>query len=245
MPLRVGRQVNLSNNSSQLESVTETQVQCNRCGVCCRKGGPAFHLADKELLEKGLIQTANVYTIRKGEPIYDNVKDTTTTAETDIIKIKGSENSWACFYLNSEDNSCQVYETRPLECRSLKCWDTRDIENVYRVDRLERRDLVSGVEGLWQFIEDHQQDCSYQKISQLLESGQGKLEGEAKETVLEMIKYDLAVRPMIIKQGQLDPNLIDFLLGRPLIETIGLFGLDIQKKGNSYIFKTRKQAPYV
>ena len=194
---------------------------------------------------KGMIPTANVFTIRKGEPIYDNVKDYIIIAETDIIKIKGSEQSWACIYLNSEDSRCQIYENRPLECRSLKCWDTREIESVYRVNRLERRDLISGVEGLWEFIEEHQRDCSYQKISQLLESGQGKLEGEAKETVLEMIKYDLAVRPMIIEQGKLDPNLIDFLLGRPLIETIRLFGLDIQMKGGSYIFKNRKQAHYL
>ena len=240
----MSRQANLQNHSLHFENATKVQDRCNRCGICCSKGGPAFHLTDKKLIEKGSIKTADIYTIRKGEPIYDNVKDTIIFAESDIIKIKGVGSSWACVFLDLEDNSCRIYERRPLECRSLKCWDTREIEKVYAVDRLVRKDLISGIDGLWEFIEDHQQECSYQKIRLLLEAGKGNLENDAKEIVLEMIKYDLAVRPMIIEQGQLDPNLIDFLLGRPLIETISLFGLDVVKEGNSYLFKTRQKTPH-
>jgi len=64
-------------------------------------------------------------------------------AETDIIKIKGKEGTWTYIYLNSEDDSCRIYEAQPLESRRLKCRDTREIENIYAVDRLKRKDLIS------------------------------------------------------------------------------------------------------
>ena len=47
---------------------------CARCGTCCRKGGPSFHQADKKLIEKGLISSSQLYTIREGELAHDNVK---------------------------------------------------------------------------------------------------------------------------------------------------------------------------
>jgi len=212
---------------------------CQGCGTCCRKGGPSFHRIDKELIDKGRIKTTDIYTIREGEPVFDNVNGTHIIADTDIIKIKGTQHSWTCILLESESNVCQIYQDRPLECRALKCWDTRDIRAIYSSDRLTRRDLLSTVAGLWEFIEDHQQECSYHTIRRLLEEGKGELEGEAKESVLEMIKYDLVVRPMIIEKGKLDPGITDFLLGRPLIETMSLFGLDIVKEGNGYHFQPR------
>jgi Fe-S-cluster containining protein len=30
-------------------------TKCIRCGTCCKKGGPSFHLEDKMLIEKGII----------------------------------------------------------------------------------------------------------------------------------------------------------------------------------------------
>ncbi|WP_413882543.1 methyltransferase domain-containing protein, partial [Desulfobacula sp.] len=104
----MSRQANLQNHSLHFENATKVQDRCNRCGICCSKGGPAFHLTDKKLIEKGSIKTADIYTIRKGEPIYDNVKDTIIFAESDIIKIKGVGSSWACVFLDLEDNSFDI-----------------------------------------------------------------------------------------------------------------------------------------
>ena len=47
--------------------------ECVRCGTCCGKGGPAFHHEDKMLIEQGIILSKHLYTIRAGEPVYDNV----------------------------------------------------------------------------------------------------------------------------------------------------------------------------
>lgn len=213
---------------------------CRRCGTCCLKGGPAFHIADRELLESGRVRMNDVYTIREGEPIYDNVQQGISAAETDIIKVRGTGKTWACRFLEQSDNSCGIYENRPIECQVMTCWDTSEIEAIYNVDRLTRKDLVSKVEGLWELVEDHHERCSYHVIRTLLQEGNGKLEGDAAAQVFEMIKYDLAIRPMMAEQGKLDPEMIDFLLGRPLIETISLYGLEVVKEGDSFRFAEKR-----
>ena len=128
--------------------------ECARCGTCCIKGGPSFHHEDKELIDKGIILSKFLYTIREGELSYDNVKECLLPAASDIIKIKGQKDSWTCAFFN--ENECTIYDNRPLECRLLTCWDTREIEKVYSKNRLTRKDLLSAVEGLWDLIEEHQ-----------------------------------------------------------------------------------------
>ena len=219
---------------------SEAQDSCKNCGTCCLKGGPAFHKEDKELLESGRISMADVYTIREGEPIYDNVKDVTLFADTDIIKIKGVQRTWSCRFLDQATNNCQIYKDRPIECQALKCWDTRDIESIYQANRLTRKDLVSGVEGLWELIEDHHEKCSYHLLRSFLKDRGKAPDEKSTERILEMIKYDLAIRPMMVEKGLLDPEILDFLLGRPLIETISMFGLEVVKEGDGYCLELKK-----
>jgi Fe-S-cluster containining protein len=209
-------------------------TDCIRCATCCKKGGPAFHRQDKELLTSGRIKTTAVFTIREGEPVFDNISGDLIAAPTDIIKIKGQADGWTCRFLGVDEKTCTVYDNRPFECRIMRCWDTTEIEAAYNEQRLTREDLLAGVEGLWDFIGEHQAECSYDTVRRLLTEGGGRLTGPAVEVVLQMIKYDLAVRPMVIEKGQLDREWIEFLLGRPLIETITLFGLEVVKEGEDY-----------
>ena len=211
--------------------------ECTNCNECCKKGGPAFHLEDKHLIESATIPMTSLFTIRQGEPILDNVKDSIIHAETDIIKIKGKGKSWVCVYLDEKEKNCSIYQNRPLECQALKCWNTDEIESLYQKDRLTRKDLISGVEGLWEFIEDHQQKCSYGKLAALIKNFQANKSDKIQESILEMIKYDLAIRPMMVDKGKLDRESLDFLLGMSIIETIGRYGVDIVKENDSYRIK--------
>lgn len=215
------------------------QESCKQCGTCCRKGGPAFHKDDKPLLTSGRVSMSDVYTIREGEPIWDNVHQRFDVAETDIIKIRGNGRSWTCRFLNETDNSCLIYGAHPLECRALKCWNTSDIEAIYAVDRLTREDLLSEVEGLWELIQDHQRECSYHEIRKLLDAGNGELTGSAEARVLEMIRFDASIRPKMVEKGQLRSEMIDFLLGRPLIEIISLFGIEVVRDGDRLCFRKK------
>jgi hypothetical protein len=91
----------------------------------------------------------------------DNVKGTLAPLSAEIIKIKGHAGKWTCLFYDQATRGCGIYDHRPLECRALNCRDTHRIEAVYETARLTRQDLLSGINGLWELIEDHEQRCSY------------------------------------------------------------------------------------
>lgn len=174
---------------------------------------------------------------------YDNVKNRMTPAGTDIIKIKGRDSDLTCVFFAESGNGCTIYDKRPLECRVLKCWDTREIEKIYAKNRLTRRDLVSNVAGLWELIDDHQTRCSYEKIHRLLKM----LDGDKTKTALkdfhEIFQYDTQIRELAVQKGGLDPEIVDFLFGRPIIKTIIMYGFKMEKKGDTYRIVSIPTAP--
>jgi Fe-S-cluster containining protein len=208
---------------------------CNRCGTCCKKGGPCFHLDDKALIEKGVILSRHLYTIREGELAYDNVMGSLQPVLTDTIKIKGQKDAWTCFFFDSKNNRCKIYENRPVECRVLKCWNTTDIEKIYSTNRLTRKDLIFGVEGLWDLVEDHQRRCSYGKIKEFVKIIKSEKKNDVMKRLVEMIRYDTQLRTLVIRKGGIDPEMLDFLFGRPLTQTIGNYGLKIKSEGQNII----------
>ncbi len=209
----------------------KTQItECQKCGTCCTKGGPSFHIEDVELIEKGVIPAKYIYTIRQGEPARDNVKDTIIFADSDIIKIKGVNNTATCIYYNAREKSCNIYDNRPVECRALKCWDTLEIEEIYSKDRLTRKDLLSDIDGLWDLVQEHHNRCSYHRIQIMARA----LDEENEKSILELIRYDTSVRNLAVEKAGIDLEMTDFLFGKPLTETIKRLGLEIEKKGDSY-----------
>ncbi len=200
--------------------------KCRRCGTCCRNGGPTLHLKDKHLVENGIIPLKSLFTIREGEPANDNIKKSIQPAATDIIKIKGQNNSTVCGFFNSKDNVCKIYEHRALECRVLKCWDTQEIEQIYSKTRLVRKDLISGVAGLWDLLEEHQRRCSYEIIQNFISLYKSDKKNNSMKGLIEIINYDTHFRRLIIKRSELDPGILEFLFGRPLTATIKMFGLE-------------------
>jgi Fe-S-cluster containining protein len=207
---------------------------CIRCGTCCKKGGPSFHHKDKILIEKGIILSKFLYTIRKGEKSYDNVKGHFISANSDIIKIKGQKGALTCIFFDEKENECTIYESRPLECRALKCWDTREIERIYAKSRLTRKDLISVVAGLWDLIDDHQTRCSYEKVNKFVQALGGGKKDEALQGLLDILHYDERIRKLVVQKGGLDPDTVSFLFGRPIIETIKIYGFKVEKEGDTY-----------
>ena len=209
-------------------------TECIRCGTCCKKGGPSFHIEDKMLIEKGIILSKYLYTIRDGELSYDNVKESILPAASDIIKIKGQKDSWTCIFFNEKENECTIYDNRPLECRALKCWDTLEIEKIYFKNRLTRKDLISTIEGLWGLVEDHQKRCSYIKLKLFIDALNKDKKDETLKGILDIIEYDARIRELVVQNGGLDPEMTDFLFGRPITETIKMYGFKIIKQDNNY-----------
>ena len=204
--------------------------ECARCGICCEKGGPCFHLEDRMLIEKGKIPSKYLYTIRRGELAHDNVKGCLKPVESDIIKIKGKEESWTCIFFDEGKKGCTIYDVRPLECRVLKCWDIRELEQIYTNTRLTRYDLVSEVKGLWDLINDHQSRCDYKKIQSLMKDLAGSNSNDAQRKIQEIIRYDDEIRKLVVSKGRLDADVLDFLFGRPLTKTLRNYGIKIHQQ---------------
>lgn len=196
------------------------QTDCRRCGACCRKGGPTFHLEDRHLIDEGRIPAKYLFTVRCGEPAHENILGRVVPVETDLIKIKGKNGTWTCFFLEEEENRCGIYTDRPAECRALKCWDPRDITRIYRHRRLTRRDLLAPVAGLWELVETHQERCDYARIRRLATTIRKGSDPNARNQLMEIITYDTQIRTLSVQQGGLDKELTDFLFGRPLTVTL-------------------------
>jgi Fe-S-cluster containining protein len=209
-------------------------TECIRCGTCCKKGGPSFHLEDKVLIEKGIILSKYLYTIREDELCYDNVKESILPAASDIIKIKGQKDSITCIFFNEKENECTIYDNRPLECRALKCWDTREIERIYSKNRLTRKDLISTIVGLWDLVEDHQRRCSYETLKFFIDALNKDEKDEALKGIFDIIEYDAQIRELVVQKGDLDPEMTDFIFGRPITETIRMYGFKIIKQNDNY-----------
>lgn len=193
-------------------------TECRRCGICCGKGGPAFHAEDRMLIDSGLIPARHLYTLRKGEIVNDSIQGCLIPLESEMIKIKGQKRAWTCVYFDKTGYACRIYEHRPLECRILKCWDTRDIEAVYSRNRLTRKDLLTGIPALWSLIADHDQRCSHVTLQKLLVLKSG--DASANKTIREMVEYDRSIRMLVVEKAGVESDMLDFIFGRPLSEAI-------------------------
>lgn len=222
---------NIINNDEK-----ETKTSCDRCASCCTGGGPILRIADAYLVKTGKIPSNYLYTLRKGELLFDKDKLEMVPIKTDLIKIKINKETLKCLFLEDK-NHCKIYGMRPSECRAFKCWNTREIEAKYHEDPLERADLLSDLEGMWELIVDHQERCSYEKMKELTEELEDDEDGHIFAEINEIVKYDNALRQTMVEKAGVDPEMLHFLIGRPFTETMAMFNYIIEEKDGNYLLK--------
>ena len=203
---------------------------CRRCGTCCQKGGPALHEQDRDLVEKGRIPLKDLYTIRSGEWVRDNVCGTLQRLDAEIIKVKARKpDERVCRFFDEPGSSCRIYTHRPIECRTLQCWDTVRLERMYTTGRLGRKDLLGNLEGLWDLVQEHDRRCRYDVIDRLAR----RLKTDGRQTdadeLGEILLYDAELRKLVVEKTGLDEQMLDFLLGRPLAQTLRQFGIRLER----------------
>ncbi len=204
----------------------EGQTSCNRCGECCRRGGPALHSKDLILVKSGQIPTSHLFTIRKGELVLNPKVGKVQPAKTEIIKIQGKGRNWVCHYYNEQENSCRIYQSRPVACELLKCWDTDNILAIMEKDTLSRFDIVEKDSPLYDVMKEHDQLCPCPDFEYLAEK-QKKISVNLKEELEKRVRDDLHFRTRQVKAHQL--VLVDelFYFGRPLFQLLKPFGARI------------------
>ena len=214
------------------------RTHCIRCGECCMRSSPTLHGKDLPLVREGLIRMEHLYTLRKGELVRDNVHGGLIPADQEMIKVrekKGGEGG-CCFYDQTE-KACGIYENRPAQCASLKCWDPAEFLELYKTPRLHRRDLVEdGV--LLRLMEEHEKRCSYaalhDHVRRIPQDGDGSL-----KKILEVLKFDFHLRPFMARKLGMSLEEMDFFFGRPLTETIVMFGFKVVRQADGVFFLTR------
>ncbi len=123
--------------------MNELQTECKRCGMCCTKGGPALHSQDLELVHGGQLPIEKLITIRKGELAHNPLTGAVQPVKSELVKIKGTGKDWRCTYFNNAARGCTIYGSRPLSCRTLKCWAPDELLKIVEKDTLSRMDILT------------------------------------------------------------------------------------------------------
>jgi Fe-S-cluster containining protein len=187
-------------------------------------------------VKEGFIGRANLYTIRCGELVRDNIHDKLETTEKEIIKIKEKQEGKGCVYYDEEAKGCEIYEHRPMQCEALACWDVSKFMQVYEGSKATRREILHD-KILLSLVEEHDRKCSYHNLETFAK--QIKLQGERPiDKIIELLKFDYYLRPFVSEKMGIDSSEMDFLFGRPLTETITMFGLQVNREPDGSFFLT-------
>ena len=174
-------------------------------------------------MASGIIPPRCLYTIRKGESVYDNVAGRPAIASTDIIKIRSGTDGTACIFWDEKNTACRIYGHRPMECRVLECWNPAPLMNVYQINRLTREDLLQESAAVWDLVSDHQKRCDFETIRSLSDRLTSRQTPRDLSRIREIIRFDTHLRHVMATKGGMATDIMPFLLGRSLVEIIPVY----------------------
>jgi Fe-S-cluster containining protein len=199
---------------------------CERCGECCRKGGPVLHLSDREIMLAGHAGHADLVTLRKGETVMNPVSGRLEACQREMIKVRGAGTGWVCIFHQGQDRSCKIYPHRFLECRVLKCWDAAGIMAVMGKDLIARADLINPSDPVHELISMHEAECPSVEIRQLThEALYGKDKLTAMKRLSEIVRLDRAVRSYAVSDCGLNREHEQFIFGQPVLKLLSASGI--------------------
>lgn len=187
------------------------------------------------LIEDGTIPLTSIVTLRPGERAYDQPAQDIRPLEDEILKIKGRDGTWTCSFYSPEGRNCGMYDNRPIECETLFCRDIAPLEAMYTKDRLTRRDLLPEGHPLLELIAEHDEKCAPLFMEETAKKAR-EGDAEAGETLKQMVIFDMEVRRLVPEKAGMDPELTDFLFGRPLRVLLRTMNIKVYEVGESIRF---------
>ncbi|NOX20983.1 MAG: YkgJ family cysteine cluster protein [Nitrospirae bacterium] len=197
---------------------------CQRCGQCCQKHTPSLHKADLRLLKKGVLSVSKLYTLRVGEPVFDNIKGKQILLQDELIKIREDQDTGACIFYDHPGLACTIYEQRPIQCRSFECWNENKLKTLFKTRKLNRMDVVEE-QVIIDLIKAHESRVPFRKFFNLLTIS--KPSPDIENQILDLINYDLHFRKFVSDRLSLSKDELDFYFGRSLIECIKPLGFKL------------------
>lgn len=205
-----------------------TRPYCLGCGECCRLATPSLHLADAEVLSRGLISTRQIYTLRRGEPVSLNLEGKLGSLPSELIKFKEDQEKGYCRFYSEKEKSCTIYENRPIQCRFQECWNPEALEKLWQKKKLTRRDILKNDQDLMDLLELHDKRCDPERLDHLFIQWHKTRDTRMLDQVLEILRQDVAIRSLAMTKLNRDEEELNFLLGRPLAEIVRSYGLRIE-----------------
>jgi Fe-S-cluster containining protein len=186
---------------------------CRRCGECCRKGGPALHRDDIPLVVSGRVPRAALITLRRGETVLDNVSGRLETLGTEMVRVGPTGTGPSCPFFR-EPGECLIHDRSPAECRTLFCEAPQGLMAMYRLDRIERTDLIPAASPARELVAAHEARCPAGEAVRLALAARG--DAAAAADLSEMLRFDAAFRELCLEKAALPADELAFYFGRPL-----------------------------
>jgi len=205
---------------------------CVRCGECCREGSPSLHLEDLGLWSHGLLSPRELVTLRKGEIVHLNIEGRLGPLCDELVKIKQRPETGHCLFYREQDCSCSIYEHRPLQCRVQACWAPGSLEELWHTQKLARQDLVRDDEEMLELIRAHDDRCAPDKLDAACREWRESAGEAALERILDQLRYDIALRALIMERLAIGEEELEFFFGRSLIHLVRTYGLRVDRDGD-------------
>lgn len=178
-------------------------------------------------MASGVIQRRHLVTLREGEPVYENVAGRLMGLDQEMVTIRGSggtDNPFACVFLDGTARACRIHASSPAECRALFCEDTSVLEAMYREDRLTRADLVDTGGGLWEIITFHEESFPAAEAVGLARAA-SKGDACAAGPLHDLVAAEADFRRLFLDRTGAPPEELDFYFGRPLAVVCAALGV--------------------
>lgn len=196
-------------------------------------------MEDVDSVRTGIIRLDQIYTIRRGEVVRDNVHGGLALVGTERIKVRErAAPPWpgACLFYDHAGHACTMYEDRPAQCAALECWDPAAFMEVYDHPRAERRHLVEDAH-LLALVDEHEARCGLARVDRAVK----RMGRERQPGVAELIKIlqgDHQMRGQAMEELGISEGALDFYFGRPLTRILHQFGLQLKERPDgSFLLK--------
>ncbi len=200
---------------------------CLGCGTCCRTSSPTLYREDRGAIGDHGLAIKDLYTLRRGERVSSAREGKSRLLEQEMIKVAERPGA-GCVYLR--ENKCSIYSNRPRQCRRLQCWSGRHAGQDQDQRRLDRTAIYSGDPTALALIREYDLKLPAPEITRDLEAASGG-ESEAGERVLAWLELDHRLRLGISARYGYAPGELPLLLGRPVRDSLGPYGLGVELDG--------------
>ncbi|MEE4165241.1 MAG: YkgJ family cysteine cluster protein, partial [Desulfocapsaceae bacterium] len=168
---------------------------------------------------------AQLITIRAGELAHNPLTGRLQPVKRELVKISGVGHQWNCCYLDPEEKSCTIYDKRPKACRVLKCWDTREIEELIENDTIGRLDIVPENDPVRPFLVEH--DTLYPCPDMIALTTDQKL--EQSDALEDLVNREIGFRTRVVENFDLSLGEELFYFGRPIFHLLVSIGAQINE----------------